>query len=62
VAGLVTLREEVAARAQQAGEFETPVTQGRLNVIDRLLADARALRLKLDAIELRKEAGSPRKQ
>jgi hypothetical protein len=62
VIGLIALREEVAARAEQAGEQDAPATKQRLNEIDRYLAEARALRLKLDAAEFRKSAPNPREQ
>ena len=62
VTGLIALREEVAARAAQAGEQDAPATKRRLAEIDRGLAEARALRLKLDAAEFRKGAPNPREQ
>lgn len=61
VTGLIALREDVASRAEQAGERDAPETKQRLDVIDRYLAEARALRLKLDAAEFRKSA-PPREQ
>ena len=62
VTGLIALREEVAARAEQAGEQDSPAAKQRLDAIDRFLAEARALRLKLDAAEFRKSAPNPREQ
>jgi len=62
VTRLIALREEVAARAEQAGEQDSPATKQRLDEIDRNLAEARALRLKLDAAEFRKSAPNPREQ
>ena len=62
VTGLIALREEVAARAEQAGEQDSPAAKQRLDTIDRFLAEARALRLKLDAAEFRKSAPNPREQ
>ena len=62
VTGLIALREEVAARAEQAGEQDAPATKQRLDEIDRYLAEARVLRLKLDAAEFRKRAPNPREQ
>jgi hypothetical protein len=62
VTGLIALREEVAARAEQVGEQDAPATKRRLDEIDRYLAEARALRLKADAAEFRKSAPNPREQ
>jgi hypothetical protein len=56
VKGLVALREDVLRRAEAAGEKESPATKGQLDEIDRYLTEARVLRLKLDAAELRKGA------
>ena len=60
VTGLMALREEVARRAEREGEQDAPVTKQRLDEIDHCLAEARALRLKLDAAEFRKGTPSPR--
>ena len=62
VSGLIALREEAAARAAQAGEQDSPATKQRLDRIDRYLAEARGLRLKLDAAEFRKSTPNPREQ
>jgi hypothetical protein len=59
VRGVVALREEVLRRAEEAGEKESPKTKGQLDEIDRYLAEARVLRLKLDAAEFRKGAADP---
>jgi hypothetical protein len=56
VKGLVALREEVLRRAEVSGENESPATKRQLEEIDRYLAEARVLRLKLDAAEFRKGA------
>jgi hypothetical protein len=56
VKGLVALREEVLRRADVPGGTESPATKQQLDEIDRYLAEARALRLKLDAAEFRKGA------
>jgi hypothetical protein len=53
VKGLVALREQMVRRAEEAGERESPATKVRLDQIDRYLAEARVLRLKLDAAEFR---------
>jgi hypothetical protein len=58
VKGLVALREEVARRAEEAGEKESSATKGQLDEIDRYLTEARVLRLKLDAAEFRRGAVS----
>jgi hypothetical protein len=59
VRGVVAVREEVLRRAEEAGEQEAPATKRQLDEIDRYLAQARVLRLKLDAAEFRKGAGDP---
>jgi hypothetical protein len=62
VIGLITLREEVLDRADQAGERDAPATKRQLDELDRYLAEARVQRLALDAAEFRKRAsnGNPR--
>ena len=62
VTGLIALREEVAARAEQSGERDAAATKQRLDEIERYLAEARAVRLKLDAAEFRKSAPNPKEQ
>ena len=59
VKGLVALREDVLRRAEETGEQESPATKQQLDEIDRYLTEARVLRLKLDAAELRKAAADP---
>jgi hypothetical protein len=56
VAGLVALRDAVRAGAENTGQLDSPATQRQLDEIDRFLFEARALRLELDAEELRKGA------
>ena len=58
VKGLVALREEVLRRAEVSGGNESPEAKRQLDEIDRYLAEARALRLKLDAAEFRKGAAN----
>ena len=53
VTGLVALRERMIRRAEEAGETESPAIKAQLDEIDRYLAEARVLRLKLDAAEFR---------
>jgi len=55
VYGLVTLREGVSRRAADRGELESPATQELIRELDRYLADARRLRLKLDGEALRRD-------
>jgi hypothetical protein len=54
VKGLMALRDAVVRRAQASGEQQSPAVKQQLDQLDRYLADARALRLRLDAQELRK--------
>ena len=62
VSGLVGLRESISRRAEERGELESPATQELIRVLDRYLADARRLRLKLDGEALRRDpaANPPR--
>jgi hypothetical protein len=57
---LVALRENVALRAAERGEKDSAATKQQLDELDRYLAEARALRLKIDALEFRKPAPEPR--
>ena len=60
VYALVALRESVSRRADERGEHESPATQALIREIDRYLAEARQLRLKLDGEALRRgQAASP---
>jgi len=54
VKGLVALRDEVLRGAEASDGKESPEAKRQLDEIDRLLIEARALRLKLDATEFRK--------
>ncbi len=56
VKALVSLRENVVLRAAERGEKDSPATTRQLDELDRYLAEARALRLKIDAEEFRKSA------
>ncbi len=49
VTALVALRDSLVQRAQQRGESASPVNKQQLDELDRYLAEARFLRLKLDA-------------
>jgi hypothetical protein len=62
VSALVALRESISRRADERGEQESPATQELIREIDRYLADARRLRLKLDGEALRRDqaANPPR--
>ena len=62
VAALVALRESTSRRADERGEQESPSAQALIREIDKYLADARRLRLKLDGDDLRREqaANPPR--
>jgi hypothetical protein len=53
VRALVALRETAAQRAEERGESTSPTSNPTIAEIDRCLADARLLRLKLDAEEFR---------
>ena len=59
---LVALRESISRRAAERGEQESPATQELIREIDRSLAEARRLRLKLDGEALRRDqaANPPR--
>ena len=60
VRALLALREGIVRRAGERGEEESAETRRRLDQVDRYLAEARALRLRLDAGELRQsQAASP---
>jgi hypothetical protein len=54
VKALVALRENVVLRAAERGEKDSDATKQQLDELDRYLAEARALRLKVDALEFRK--------
>jgi len=62
VYALVALRESISRRADERGEQESPATQALIREIDRSLAEARRLRLKLDGEALRRDqaANPPR--
>ena len=62
VYALVALRESVSRRADERGEQESPATQELIREIERYLAEARRLRLKLDGEALRRDqaANPPR--
>lgn len=53
VKALVELRESFVWRAEERGERESVETKRQLHEVDRYLAEARSLRLKLDALELK---------
>jgi len=55
VKALVALREHVALGAAERGEKDSAATKQQLDELDRYLAEARALRLKIDALEFRKD-------
>jgi hypothetical protein len=56
VKGLVALREGFIRRAEARGDANSAETKQQLEELDRYLAEARALRLKLDAEEFRKSS------
>ena len=62
VYALVALRESISRRADERGEQESPATQELIREIERYLAEARRLRLKLDGEALRRDqaANAPR--
>ena len=62
VYGLVALRESISRRGEERGDLESPATQELIRELDRYLADARRLRLKLDGEALRRDqaANPPR--
>jgi hypothetical protein len=55
VYALVALRESISRQATERGEQESPATEALIQEIERYLAEARELRLKLDGEALRKE-------
>ena len=55
VSGLVALRETISRRAEERNELESPAAQDLIRELDRYLADARRLRLKLDGEALRRD-------
>jgi len=59
VKALVALRESAVLRAAERGEKDSAATKQQLDELDRYLAEARALRLKIDALEFRKSAPEP---
>ena len=54
VAALMALRDDVVRRAAEQGAAGSPTVKGELAELDLRLNEARMLRLKLDAEELRK--------
>ena len=54
---LVELRESVVQRTEERGEKESPETKRLLDEIDRYIAEARSLQLKLDALEFKNTSG-----
>lgn len=62
VSALVALRDTITRRADERGEQESPAMQELIREIDRYLAEARRLRLKLDGEALRRDqtANPPR--
>jgi hypothetical protein len=54
VTALLALREGVVRRAAERGLADSPSVKGQLDELDQRLEEARLLRLKLDAEELRK--------
>ena len=62
VFALVALRESISRRAADRGEQESPATQELIREIERHLAQARRLQLKLDGEALRRDqaANPPR--
>jgi len=54
VKALVALRENIVLRAAERGEKDSAATQQQLDELDRYLAEARALRLKIDALAFQK--------
>ena len=55
VYALVALRESVIRRAAERGDQESPATQELIREVERHLAEARRLRLKLDGEALRRD-------
>ena len=54
VKALVALRENIVLRAAERGEKDSAATKQQLDELDRYLAEARALRLKIDALAFQK--------
>ena len=54
VKALVALRENIVLRAAERGEKDSAATKQQLDDLDRYLAEARALRLKIDALAFQK--------
>jgi len=54
VKALIALRENAVVRAAARGEQDSPAAKAQLDALDRYLNEARALRLKIDAVELQK--------
>jgi hypothetical protein len=59
VKALVALRENIVLRAAERGEKDSTATKQQLDELDRYLVEARALRLKIDALAFRKSASEP---
>jgi hypothetical protein len=59
VTALIALRENFALSAAKRGEKDSAATKQQLEELDRYLAEARELRLKIDALEFRKSASEP---
>ena len=59
VTALMALRDDVVRRANERGIAGSSAVQGELSEIDFRLTEARTLRLKLDAEELRKVDSKP---
>jgi hypothetical protein len=59
VNALLALRDGVSRRAEERGEKESAATKRLLDGLDRFLAEARQLRLKLDREEFQKSAATP---
>jgi hypothetical protein len=61
VKALVALRDSFVRRAEERGDAESDASKQQLEELNRYLAEARALRLKLDAEEFRKASADPNK-
>jgi hypothetical protein len=59
VTALMALRDDVVRRATERGIADSSAVKGELSEIDFRLTEARTLRLKLDAEELRKADSKP---
>lgn len=55
VSGLLALRESISRRAEERNELQSPAARELIRELDRYLADARRLRLKLDGEALRRD-------